>query len=96
MTATPTYRIQTMPDGTTIYHCLYCEQAGSGHWARDWTLFTFHMQQRHDGQLIEATDSAAAPETPAPESSVPSTPVPPTPDPQSPEPEPPPPDAPEE
>ena len=45
---TPTYRTEMVGD-QCIYHCLYCV-----HWASDKDLFTLHMQQRHDGTMIEA------------------------------------------
>lgn len=56
----PTYYVQAGPDGKPLYYCLYCEQQGTGHWASDFELFTFHMQQRHDGRLTEATPEQTA------------------------------------
>lgn len=53
----PTYRTEETQDGTK-YICLWCEQAGSGHWSFDKALFQMHMAQRHDGRMVPA-----APET---------------------------------
>jgi len=50
----PTYRTEETQDGTK-YLCLHCERAGSGHWSYDRQLFEQHMQQRHDGSMIEDT-----------------------------------------
>jgi hypothetical protein len=50
---TPTYYTKISPDGMLLYNCILCENDGTGHWAEDWALFTFHMNVRHDGQIIE-------------------------------------------
>jgi hypothetical protein len=57
-----TYYKTTGPTGTEILHCLYCERGGQEHSATDPALFASHMEQRHDGRLIEGHQ----PEAPAP------------------------------
>jgi hypothetical protein len=57
----PTYYITTTDDETMVYHCCYCERAGQEHHATDEALFLKHMEQRHDGRMIEGP----APEEPA-------------------------------
>jgi hypothetical protein len=48
----PTYRTEETQDGTK-YICLWCERAGSGHWSYDKALFVSHLEQRHDGRLVQ-------------------------------------------
>ena len=48
-----TYYITRADDGTDIYNCLYCQKQGSEHHASDSALFLQHLEQRHDGRLIE-------------------------------------------
>jgi hypothetical protein len=50
----PTYRIEPVGALPSAYVCLLCEGAGSEHHATDVDLFTLHMQQRHDGRMIDA------------------------------------------
>jgi hypothetical protein len=60
MPPTPTYRLDRDDTGTMRYVCLYCEQAGTEHCATDLDLFTQHMQQRHDGRMLEDTEASTA------------------------------------
>jgi outer membrane biosynthesis protein TonB len=61
-----TYYKTTDLTGIETFHCLYCEQAGQEHRATDPALFASHMEQRHDGRLVEGRAPEPAPE-PAPE-----------------------------
>jgi len=58
MPAAPTYRTETTAEGQTIYHCLYCAEQGSEHHSTDEALFLAHMEQRHDGRMIEDTEAS--------------------------------------
>lgn len=68
--AEATYYKTTSPTGTDLFHCLYCAHAGQEHSATDPALFASHMEQRHDGRLIEgqapAPPAAASPATEPP------------------------------
>ena len=63
----PTYYVTKADDGTEIYHCCYCEQAGQEHHSTDRELFEQHQQQRHDGRMVEDTDASAAARKPTEE-----------------------------
>ena len=56
-----TYYKTTDATGVDTFHCCYCDAAGQGHHATDPALFAQHMEQRHDGRLVEG---------PVPESAV--------------------------
>jgi hypothetical protein len=63
----PTYRVDTV-DGADRYVCII-PYAGMpddvcGHWSGDFELFTQHMFQRHNGDLVIA--QAVAPQVAAP------------------------------
>jgi hypothetical protein len=60
MAPTPTYYTDTDEDDRTVYHCLYCEVQGQEHHATDEALFLMHMEQRHDGRLLEQVGGPAA------------------------------------
>jgi hypothetical protein len=64
----PTYRMDTAPDGTSVYVCLVCAAQGSEHHSTDAELFTLHMQQRHDGRMAQEgeTQGQAEAVTPSP------------------------------
>lgn len=83
--AVATYYLTTDERGHEIFHCLYCATAGEEHHATDPALFASHMEQRHDGRLIEGPapapapvvePAAPAPETASASASPPETPVP--------------------
>jgi hypothetical protein len=57
-----TYYKSTDDHGREVFHCLYCAGAGQEHHATDPALFASHMEQRHDGRLVEGSK----PEEPAP------------------------------
>ena len=63
----PTYYITTTDDETTVYHCCYCERAGAEHHSSNEALFLSHMEQRHDGQMIEGPTPEPAATRQAPE-----------------------------
>jgi outer membrane biosynthesis protein TonB len=48
-----TYYKSTDDKGREVFHCLYCAGAGQEHHATDPALFASHMEQRHDGRLVE-------------------------------------------
>jgi hypothetical protein len=55
----PTYRVEV--DGeTTTYFCLYCEDQDTEHHATDMEFFVQHMEQRHDGRMLEEQAAARA------------------------------------
>ena len=56
----PTYHTETNDAGETVYHCLYCAEQGSEHHSADEAMFIKHMEQRHDGRMVEDTDASAA------------------------------------
>ena len=61
----PTYWTETSTDGQPVYHCLYCKEQGSEHHSSDEALFIAHMEQRHDGRMVEDVDASAAAKKPA-------------------------------
>src|SRR4029450_5449509 len=72
MPDTPTYYMSLTPEGTDVFHCLYCEQAGTEHHSTDGQLFAQHMAQRHDGRLVP-TPGARNPADPPAERPPPKT-----------------------
>jgi hypothetical protein len=56
---TPTYWTETTAAGETVYHCAYCAAAGQEHHSADEALFVQHMEQRHDGRMVEDTEASA-------------------------------------
>jgi hypothetical protein len=62
----PTYWTTQDDDDTTVYHCAHCV-----HWATNLDLFKQHMEQQHDGVLIETPpkppESEPTPPKPTPE-----------------------------
>jgi hypothetical protein len=62
----PTYRMDTAEDGTPVYVCLVCAGQGSEHHATDMELFTLHMQQRHDGRMVNEDEAQRPAETTPP------------------------------
>jgi hypothetical protein len=85
--------------GREVFHCLYCAGAGQEHHATDPALFASHMEQRHDGRLVEGPQPAepapgaegAAEDVPAPAPTPSPAPVPPPEPAPVPDPTPPPP-----
>lgn len=59
MPPSPTYYVTKDTNDQDIYNCLYCEQSGAEHHATDLELFTKHMEQRHDGRMLEGPEEAA-------------------------------------
>ena len=55
----PTYWTVQINDGPTIYHCTYCQEQGSEHHSTNEVMFLAHMQQRHDGRMVEDTEASA-------------------------------------
>jgi hypothetical protein len=49
----PTYRIETVAMEPPTYVCLVCAGQGNEHHAVDVELFTLHMEQRHDGRMVD-------------------------------------------
>ena len=56
----PTYWTETTDEGQTVYHCAYCQQQGAEHHSTDEVMFIKHMEQRHDGRMVEDTEASAA------------------------------------
>ena len=56
----PTYWTETTDAGQTVYHCLYCQEQGSEHHSANEMIFMKHMEQRHDGRMVEDPDASAA------------------------------------
>ena len=56
----PTYWTETTAEGPPVYHCLYCKEQGSEHHSTDEIMFIQHMEQRHDGRMVEDPDASAA------------------------------------
>ena len=59
MPGAPTYWTETTAEGQTVYHCSYCQEQGSEHHSSDEIMFISHMEQRHDGRMVEDTDASA-------------------------------------
>ena len=54
----PTYWTEVHADGHPVYHCLYCAEQGTEHHSTDEALFLAHMEQRHDGRMVEDAEGA--------------------------------------
>lgn len=61
----PTYRIDHAVDPAR-YYCCVCERAGTEHWSPDDDYMRQHQQQRHAGEMIEASQGPGPAEDPLP------------------------------